>query len=181
MATRRSARMIDLYTFANHLREFPDVPPATPILKRSEGARYKNRMVFVEKDGGEAEDKFTMKFYLSGKILSYNGLRGLFRVQTLNKSGEPDGEAMHEASDDLWLLPNIGEVVELVASADKLVVVKAYVPATMSVTLVKATLAQTRDFEATAKANKKATEIASANKKTDGSKKKSKRNRKQEG
>jgi hypothetical protein len=176
--------MTELYTLANHLREFPEVPPAEPILKRSEGALYKNRMVLVEKEGGEAEDKFTMKYYLPGKIVSYNGLRGKFKVQTLNKSGEPDGEAMYEASDDLWLLPQVGEVVELVASADKFVVVKAYVLATMSVTLTKATQAQTRDFEAKAKANekttankkpddtkKKAKEKATANKKTDGSKK----------
>ena len=155
MATRGHNKRFSIFKLANILEDYPNVPPKKPILPKLESEKYMGRVVLVELEGGEYEDHFIPKFYLVGQIIAYSALRGLFKIQYYNQSGEKDGSPDYEKAGDLWLMPAVKEVIGIHAKPDSVVRVVEYNIPGMTVTVARPTAAQIRAFEAAKKTKKK--------------------------
>ena len=48
---------------------------------------------------------------LMGQLVGWDQNKRGWKVQTYNKSSDKDGKALYEAWDDLWALPELGQIV----------------------------------------------------------------------
>ena len=62
---------------------------------------------------------------LMGQLVGWDQSRRGWKVQTYNKSGDKDAKALYEAWEDLWALPELGQIV--IIDGQKQLVTRFYV------------------------------------------------------
>ena len=135
--SRRRGSTRDVWDFADNLvnsdaavkkvHRLPDNPDEETI------ASYMGRMALIETGMRESTGtRITNKTFLCARVVNFNTESELFVLQAYNRSGDPDGKALEEGYDDVWVLPAAG--TEVVVD-DKASVVDWYCTTTQTVHL----------------------------------------------
>ena len=102
---------MDITKFANSLST-TDSPlqniPKPKDLTKVDAKKLASRLALLETAESEVFDK---KAHMLAVVQEHND-KG-WKVQPHNRSGDPEGKADFETSEDLWLLPAVGEIIQV--------------------------------------------------------------------
>ena len=100
--------MLPLWELANDIKGGTLCKICEPDKIEGDWKKLKNRVCLLE---ASVSGRFTKATHLVSTIVDNSEDQWL--LQVWNQSGEKDGKAELENADDIWLLPDVGEIVSL--------------------------------------------------------------------